>query len=92
MRQPLLISSLHLPCFSCSQELERRLRGRGTEREEQIRTRLANASGEMQRAQDGTIYDEIITNDGLDAAFTEINRFVADNMERCRQYRQRNKF
>lgn len=45
--------------------LEARLRGRKTEDEGQIRTRLANAAGEMEQAR---CYDEIIVNDDLDDA------------------------
>ena len=46
-------------------ELERRLRGRGTEDEEQVARRLANARSEMARAPE---YDVRIVNDDLDRA------------------------
>ena len=54
------------------EELERRLRARGTETEESILRRLANAKGEMGHAGE---YDHIIVNDDLDLAvrkFTDL--------------------
>ena len=54
------------------EELERRLRARGTETEESILRRLANAKGEMEHAGE---YDHIIVNDDLDLAvrkFTDL--------------------
>lgn len=48
-----------------ARELERRLRSRGTEDEEQIRLRLSNARGEMALADR---YDEQIVNDMIDEA------------------------
>jgi guanylate kinase len=50
------------------EELERRLRARGTETEESILRRLANAKGEMAHS---TEYDHIIVNDDLDRAVRE---------------------
>ena len=50
-------------------ELERRLRGRGTEDEEQVALRLANARSEMARAPE---YDVRIVNDDLDRACREL--------------------
>lgn len=47
------------------EELERRLRGRGTESEESIQLRLANARREMELA---PLYDVRIVNDDLDEA------------------------
>ena len=47
------------------EELERRLRTRGTEDEGQIRLRLENARGELELAD---TYDERIVNDDVDAA------------------------
>ncbi len=44
------------------EELERRLRARGTETEESILRRLANAKGEMEHAGE---YDHVIVNDDL---------------------------
>ena len=51
------------------EELERRLRGRGTESEEAIRLRLANARHEMELA---GRYDARIVNDNLEGAVSEL--------------------
>jgi guanylate kinase len=60
------------------EELEKRLRGRGTESEESIRRRLDNARREMLRADE---YDHVVVNDRADAAaarIVEILRRAAD--------------
>lgn len=58
-----------------AEELERRLRGRGTEDEDDLRRRLADAEEEMRR---GESYDVRITNDSLEDAAREL----ADVIER----------
>ena len=55
------------------EELERRLRARGTETEESILRRLANAKGEMEHAHE---YDHIIVNDDLARAAKEFTDLV----------------
>lgn len=55
------------------EELERRLRARGTETEESILRRLANAKGEMDRAHE---YDHIIVNDDLGRAVKEFTDLI----------------
>ena len=55
------------------EELERRLRGRGTEDESQIETRLQNARSEMDRAPE---YDVRIVNDDLDRACSELEEVI----------------
>lgn len=55
------------------EELERRLRGRGTETEEVIAQRLANAKGEMEATKD---YDFVIVNDDLERATKELARVL----------------
>lgn len=50
-------------------ELETRLVGRGTETAETVATRLANASRELELAEQ---YDEIVVNDDLDRATSEL--------------------
>ena len=52
-----------------AEELERRLRGRGTEDEASIELRLSNAAAEMAVA---SSYDERIVNDDLDRAVGEL--------------------
>ena len=56
-----------------SEELERRLRGRGTEDEASIETRLANARGEMAYADR---YDVRIVNDDLERACVELQNVI----------------
>ncbi len=52
-----------------AEELERRLRGRGTDSPEAIATRLENARAEMDAARD---YDVVIVNDDLKRATEEL--------------------
>ncbi len=54
-------------------ELERRLRGRGTESEEQVSLRLENARSEMERAAE---YDVRIVNDDLERACSELQEVI----------------
>ena len=63
-------------------ELERRLRGRGTESEESLAVRLANAEKEMQAAD---AYTYLIVNDQLDEAVRALRAVVI--AERCRRRR-----
>lgn len=63
--------------------LEQRLRGRGTDSEEVIARRLANAKTEIAQCTD---YDYIIVNDAFDLALSELQAvFTA---ERCRTVNQ----
>ena len=55
------------------EELERRLRTRGTETEESILRRLANAKGEMEHAHE---YDHVIVNDDLARAAREFTGLI----------------
>lgn len=52
--------------------LEARLRGRGTEKEEDIQKRLNNASGEMEYGQTEGNFDRYLINDDLDRASKEL--------------------
>ena len=54
-------------------ELERRLRGRGTEAEDVVQRRLANAKRELGAWRE---YDYLIVNDNLDAAVVEMLKLV----------------
>lgn len=60
-------------------ELERRIRGRGTETEEQIERRLAGALNEINTL---TAYDYIIVNDDIYEALEDLKSII--NAERCR--------
>ena len=57
------------------EELERRLRTRGTETEESILRRLANAKGEMEHAGE---YDHVIVNDDLARAAHEFASLILE--------------
>ncbi|GMI07523.1 hypothetical protein TrLO_g8242 [Triparma laevis f. longispina] len=52
--------------------LEERLRGRGTETEDKIQLRVANAKGELEYGEEAGNFDVIITNNDLDKAKSEI--------------------
>jgi guanylate kinase len=56
--------------------LEARLRGRGTEKEESIQERLAQAKKELEYSQTPGVHDIIIVNDDLQRAFQELDKFV----------------
>ncbi len=59
-------------------ELEKRLRGRGTETEEKVIMRLAKADEELSKA---SLFDAIITNDKLDIAKQEAYQLVKKFLE-----------
>lgn len=60
------------------EELEKRLRRRGTEIESQISTRLSNAQVEMATLEDeASLYDVVLSNDNLDKCYEELKK-VAD--------------
>ncbi|GJP72577.1 hypothetical protein CLOP_g3292 [Closterium sp. NIES-67] len=58
------------------EELERRLRGRGTETEEQVEKRLGNARKEMDAGKDATLFNHTIINDNLDAAYSKLKALL----------------
>jgi NAD(P)-dependent dehydrogenase (short-subunit alcohol dehydrogenase family) len=59
------------------EELERRLRGRGTEAEAAVATRLANAAEEMASAGEVGLYDAVIVNGELEACLGELRALAA---------------
>jgi guanylate kinase len=58
------------------EELERRLRGRGTDSEEVIQTRLHNAKKEMEFAKTKGKYEYTIVNDDLERAADELRKIL----------------
>lgn len=65
------------------EELERRLKERGTESEDRVRARLLAARSEIEK---GTAsYDYIIVNDSFDRALTDLKSII--RAERCRRQR-----
>ncbi len=69
------------------EELERRLRGRGTDSDDVIRRRVAAALGEMRHVDE---FDFVIINNDLDAALADLMTVVAAS--RLRFPRQRARF
>lgn len=65
------------------EELERRLRGRGTDAEDVIRNRMLAARAEMERGIQS--YDYLVINDRLDDAFSQLRSIVI--AEKCRRGR-----
>ncbi|MBN2684207.1 MAG: guanylate kinase, partial [Pontiellaceae bacterium] len=62
------------------EELERRLRGRGTDEEAVIQKRLENARTEMEHA---TRYANQVVNDDLDAAYAELKSIICTSAGSC---------
>lgn len=58
--------------------LESRLRSRGTESEDQIQKRLAQAKVEMEASTTPGLHDKIIVNDDLDSAYTQLKQFCLE--------------
>eukprot|EP00193_Tetraselmis_chui_P011263 CAMPEP_0177771942 /NCGR_PEP_ID=MMETSP0491_2-20121128/11917_1 /TAXON_ID=63592 /ORGANISM="Tetraselmis chuii, Strain PLY429" /LENGTH=219 /DNA_ID=CAMNT_0019289637 /DNA_START=256 /DNA_END=915 /DNA_ORIENTATION=+ len=58
------------------QELEARLRGRGTESEASIQKRLGNATGEMEKASEVGFFEHNIVNRDVDQTVVEVMRAV----------------
>ena len=57
------------------EELERRLRGRGTESEESVDKRLRKAKLEMEFAGTG-VHERVVVNDELERAFGELEGWI----------------
>ncbi|KAK3986533.1 guanylate kinase [Cladorrhinum sp. PSN332] len=58
------------------EELEKRLRGRGTESEESVQKRLRQAKVELDQAKVEGFHDKIIVNNDLEAAYKELEDYV----------------
>ena len=61
--------------------LEARLRGRGTETEQSVQKRLAQAQNELEYSKTPGVHDKIIVNDDLDKAYKEFEDFVYQPLE-----------
>lgn len=62
------------------EELEKRLRGRGTEAEEKIQRRLANARMEVEAAKEPDFVSKIIVNNDVDTAVGELEAAIAAHL------------
>ncbi|KAK8244233.1 guanylate kinase-like protein [Phyllosticta capitalensis] len=58
------------------EELEKRLRGRGTETEDSLQKRLTQAKVEMEFAKTGGIHEKIVVNDDLETAYKEVRDWI----------------
>ncbi|KAK0721677.1 guanylate kinase [Lasiosphaeria miniovina] len=58
------------------EELERRLRGRGTDSEASILKRLAQAKVELEYSTTPGVHDKIIVNEDVETAYRELEEFV----------------
>lgn len=56
--------------------LEARLRGRGTESEESVATRMGNAAGEMAKMNEPGFFEAVVVNDDLERAYAEFEKAV----------------
>ncbi|BCR87013.1 guanylate kinase [Aspergillus chevalieri] len=60
------------------EELEKRLRGRGTETEESLNKRLTQAKNELEFSKQPGAHDKIVVNDELDKAYVELRDWIVD--------------
>lgn len=58
------------------EELESRLRGRGTEKEESIQKRLLQARNEIEYSETEGVHDLIIVNGDLEQAYKDLEAFI----------------
>ncbi|XP_078149987.1 guanylate kinase 1-like [Carex rostrata] len=64
------------------EELEKRLRDRGTETEEQVQKRLRNAKKEIEEGKEG-LFDHVLVNDDLESCYTNLKKLLGldDNIQ-----------
>ena len=63
------------------EELERRLRGRGTESEDKIAVRLANAQKELAKPEeDPSFFDAVLVNRDLEECYAQMKAFISDKV------------
>ncbi|KAI8056058.1 calcium-translocating P-type ATPase [Syncephalis plumigaleata] len=68
------------------EELERRLRNRGTETEESLAKRLATAKRELAYAEEfPNTHDRIVVNDDLETAYQQVRQFVLEEEKSNKQ-------
>jgi guanylate kinase len=60
------------------EELEKRLRGGDTEKEESIQKRLKQAENEMEYARTEGRKDKVVVNGDLDTAYRELEEWIVD--------------
>lgn len=63
-------------CPPSFEELEDRLRARGTETEEQIQKRLCNAKAEIEQRNSPGLFDHILVNDDLETCYETLKKLL----------------
>ncbi|KAL0346250.1 UNVERIFIED_CONTAM: Guanylate kinase [Sesamum radiatum] len=66
-------------CPPSFEELEKRLRSRGTETEEQIQKRLRNAKAELEQGNSPGLFDHILVNDDLEKCYENLKKLLGLN-------------
>ncbi|XP_074574309.1 guanylate kinase 1-like isoform X1 [Curcuma longa] len=66
-------------CPPSFEELEKRLRARGTEAEEQIQKRLRNAKAELDEAKSHGLFDHLLVNDELEFCYDNLKKLIASD-------------
>jgi len=62
--------------------LEKRLRGRGTENEESLKTRLLNAKREMEYAERPDFFDLVLINDDLPNTYSQLKEWIFNELSK----------
>ncbi|GAB4843842.1 Guanylate kinase 2 [Ancistrocladus abbreviatus] len=70
-------------CPPSFEDLEKRLRARGTETEEQIQKRLQNAKVELEQGRSPGLFDHILVNDDLEACFKCLKKLLGLSDSAC---------
>ncbi|KAI3507571.1 hypothetical protein L1887_22559 [Cichorium endivia] len=63
-------------CPPSFEDLEKRLRARGTETEEQIQKRLRNAKAELEQGTSSGLFDHILVNDDLEGCYEQLKKIL----------------
>ncbi|XP_042417434.1 guanylate kinase 1-like isoform X2 [Zingiber officinale] len=66
-------------CPPSFEELEKRLRARATEAEEQIQKRLRNARAELDEAKSPGLFDHVLVNDELELSYDNLKKLIASD-------------
>lgn len=63
-------------CPPSFEKLEKRLRARGTETEEQVQKRLRNAKMELEQGKSSDLFDHILINDDLETCYENLKKLL----------------
>ncbi|KAF8403811.1 hypothetical protein HHK36_011917 [Tetracentron sinense] len=63
-------------CPPSYEELEKRLRARGTETEEQIQKRLRNARAELEQGRSSGLFDHLLVNDDFEMCYKSLKKLL----------------